>query len=104
MVDDKTRVLRELETVGQDKDAIKAQIAGIREDGGTNIDHPALSAELGARKAELARERKAAVVAVGNVGCMLQIARAISGAGIPTVVRHPVQLLAEAYRAAESAG
>lgn len=72
--------------------------------GSYNIDHPALSAELGARKAELARERKAAVVAVGNVGCMLQIARAISGAGIPTVVRHPVQLLAEAYRAAESAG
>lgn len=71
--------------------------------GSYNIDHPALSAELGSRKAELARERKAAVVAVGNVGCMLQIARAVAEAGIPTVVRHPVQLLAEAYRAADGA-
>jgi glycolate oxidase iron-sulfur subunit len=70
--------------------------------GSYNVDHPALSAELGDRKAELARERKAAVIAVGNVGCMLQIARAVAMAGLPSVVRHPVQLLAEAYRAADA--
>jgi glycolate oxidase iron-sulfur subunit len=70
--------------------------------GSYNLDHPVLSAELGDRKAELARERKAAVLAVGNVGCLLQIARSVAAAGLPTVVRHPVQLLAEAYRAADA--
>lgn len=71
--------------------------------GSYNLDQPALSAELGSRKAELARERKARIIAVGNVGCMLQIARAVATAGLPSVVRHPVQLLAEAYRAADAA-
>ncbi len=66
--------------------------------GSYNVDHPALSAELGKRKAGLVLERKATVVAVGNVGCMLQISRAVAEAGLPTIVRHPVELLAEAYR------
>jgi len=66
--------------------------------GSYNLDHPALSAELGRRKAGLVLERKATVVAVGNVGCMLQISRAVAEAGLPTIVRHPVELLAEAYR------
>lgn len=71
--------------------------------GSYNVDHPALSAELGSRKAELARERKASVIVVGNIGCMLQIAKAVAEAAIPTVVRHPVQLLAEAYRVVDTA-
>ena len=66
--------------------------------GSYNVDHPALSAELGARKAELALERKASLIAVGNVGCLLQISQAVALAGLPTEVKHPVQLLAEAYR------
>ncbi len=66
--------------------------------GSYNVDHPGLSGELGARKAELARERKATVVAVANVGCLLQISQAVALAGLPTDVKHPVQLLAEAYR------
>ena len=66
--------------------------------GSYNLDHPVISAELGARKAELAREGKAAVVAVGNIGCLLQISRALAMAGLDAEVRHPVQLLAEAYR------
>ncbi|MFN2427547.1 MAG: (Fe-S)-binding protein [Candidatus Binatia bacterium] len=66
--------------------------------GSYNLDHPAISAELGARKAELARQRKASIVAVGNIGCLLQISRALAIAGFPADVRHPVQLLAEAYR------
>jgi glycolate oxidase iron-sulfur subunit len=66
--------------------------------GSYNLDHPVLSAELGRRKASLVLERKATVVAVGNVGCMLQISRAVAEAGLPTIVRHPVELLAEAYR------
>jgi glycolate oxidase iron-sulfur subunit len=70
--------------------------------GSYNIDHPVLSAEIGARKAELARERKATVVAVANVGCMLQIGQAVALAGLPTLVKHPVQLLAEAYRRSDT--
>jgi glycolate oxidase iron-sulfur subunit len=66
--------------------------------GSYNVDHPVLSAELGRRKAALVLERKATVVAVGNVGCMLQISKSVAEAGLPTVVRHPVELLAEAYR------
>ena len=70
--------------------------------GSYNLDHPVLSGELGTRKAELARDRKAAVVAVGNVGCLLQISQAVARAGLPTEVRHPIQLLAEAYRRADA--
>ncbi len=66
--------------------------------GSYNLEHPAISAELGARKASLARDREAGVVAVGNVGCLLQIAQALELAGVRAQVRHPVQLLAEAYR------
>lgn len=71
--------------------------------GSYNVEHPAISAELGARKAELAREREAGVVAVGNVGCLLQIAQALELAGVRAEVRHPVQLLAEAYRRSDAA-
>lgn len=71
--------------------------------GSYNVDHPDLADELGRRKAELAGERQAAVVAVGNVGCLLQISRALALAGSTAVVRHPVQLLAEAYRLSDVA-
>lgn len=71
--------------------------------GSYNVDHPVLSAQLGSRKAELARERKASVVAVANVGCLLQISQAVATAGLTTEVRHPVQLLAQAYRLSDAA-
>jgi len=71
--------------------------------GSYNLDHPAISAELGARKAELARQRQAGMIAVGNVGCLLQISRSLALAGLPVEVRHPVQLLAEAYRRSDRA-
>ncbi len=71
--------------------------------GSYNVDHPELADELGRRKAELTGERQAAVVAVGNVGCLLQISRALALAGSTAVVRHPVQLLAEAYRLSDAA-
>jgi glycolate oxidase iron-sulfur subunit len=72
--------------------------------GSYNLDHPAISAELGARKAALARERKAVVVAVGNIGCLLQISRGLAMEGVEAAVRHPVQLLAEAYRRSDEDG
>jgi glycolate oxidase iron-sulfur subunit len=72
--------------------------------GSYNLDHPAISEELGARKATLARERGATMVAVGNVGCLLQISRSLALAGLEVPVRHPVELLAEAYRRSDTTG
>jgi glycolate oxidase iron-sulfur subunit len=64
-----------------------------------NLDHPKMADTLGARKAELARASGADTIAVGNVGCALQIARSLALAGVKAKVRHPVELLAEAYAA-----
>lgn len=72
--------------------------------GSYNLDQPAISAELGARKAELAQETGAALVAVGNVGCLLQISRSLALAGSEARVQHPVQLLAAAYRLSDAGG
>jgi glycolate oxidase iron-sulfur subunit len=40
----------------------------------------------------------ARVVATGNVGCILQIARKIKERGSPIEVVHPVELLDRSYR------
>ncbi len=66
--------------------------------GSYNLDHPHLAEQLGRRKASLAKEKSPTTVAVGNVGCMLQIERALALQGVSAAVRHPVQLLAAAYR------
>ncbi|HYC56401.1 MAG TPA: (Fe-S)-binding protein [Candidatus Binatia bacterium] len=69
--------------------------------GSYNLDQPELADALGRQKAHLARQRSADVVAVGNIGCMMQIGRHLALAGIPARVAHPIQLLAQAYRASE---
>jgi glycolate oxidase iron-sulfur subunit len=66
--------------------------------GSYNLDQPALADELGRRKAQLARQRAASVVAVANIGCMMQIGRHMALSGHAARVAHPIQLLAEAYR------
>ena len=66
--------------------------------GSYNLEHPAMASELGRRKAALAAQREADTIAVGNVGCVLQIERALALEGRKARVRHPVELLAEAYR------
>jgi glycolate oxidase iron-sulfur subunit len=65
--------------------------------GSYNLEHPHMANELGARKAQLAGMRGAKIVAVGNVGCMLQIERALALRGDRTPVVHPVEMLADAY-------
>ena len=45
----------------------------------------------------------AEVVATGNVGCILQIARKVKERGSPIRVAHPIDLLDRAYRAASDA-
>jgi glycolate oxidase iron-sulfur subunit len=53
-------------------------------------------------KAKLERLREAApqVVATGNPGCLMQLGAGLAAARIPARVRHPIELLDDAYRAA----
>ena len=71
--------------------------------GSYNLDKPTLARVLGRRKAELARELGVSAVAVGNVGCMLQLEQAFAAQGLRVPVLHPVELLAEAYARSEEA-
>jgi glycolate dehydrogenase iron-sulfur subunit len=63
-----------------------------------NLLEPEMAAELGRRKIERIRETGARVVAAGNPGCIMQIARQAAEAGLDLEVVHPVELLARALR------
>ncbi|RMF20168.1 MAG: (Fe-S)-binding protein [Deltaproteobacteria bacterium] len=66
--------------------------------GSYNLRHHRLALEIGRAKAALVRKCSADVLAVANVGCILQLERAAALEGIDVAVRHPVEILAEAYR------
>jgi glycolate oxidase iron-sulfur subunit len=66
-----------------------------------NIDQPQIAASLGKQKAERVIETDADVVAMGNIGCLTQIAAWIEKTGTPVRVRHTMQILRDAYSAAE---
>jgi len=66
--------------------------------GSYNVDNEDMGRELGRRKAELVRASGADVVTVGNIGCILQLERVLALEGLEVSVRHPVELLAAAYR------
>jgi len=61
---------------------------------------PEMSRAVLAAKLERLREAAPQVVATGNPGCLMQIGAGLAAAGIPAAVRHPVELLDAAYRAA----
>lgn len=63
-----------------------------------NLTHPEMAEQLGRRKANKIEATGAQVVAAGNVGCILQIARKIKERGSSIEVVHPVDLLDRAYR------
>ncbi len=63
-----------------------------------NLTQPEMSERLGRRKMEHLKETGAEVVATGNVGCILQIARQVKESGSPMTVVHPMDLLDMAYR------
>jgi glycolate oxidase iron-sulfur subunit len=67
-----------------------------------NLTQPEMSERLGQRKMDQIRATGASIVATGNVGCILQIARQIKQAGSPIEVVHPVDLLDQAYRGNQS--
>ncbi len=64
-----------------------------------NLTQPEMSERLGVRKMDHIEETGAEIVATGNVGCILQIARKVRERGRSIEVKHPVDLLDEAYGA-----
>jgi glycolate oxidase iron-sulfur subunit len=67
-----------------------------------NLTQPEMSERLGRRKLAKIAETGAPVVATGNVGCIMQIARVAREAGRPLEVVHPIDLLDRAYGPAPS--
>ncbi len=64
-----------------------------------NLTQPEMSERLGRRKMDRLKATGAEVVATGNVGCILQIARQIKDCGSAMTVVHPIDLLDKAYGA-----
>jgi glycolate oxidase iron-sulfur subunit len=71
-----------------------------------NLEHPAVAATLGARKAHAVLAADVDVVATGNAGCMNQmrthLARAAPERPVPVI--HTVELLDRAYQGAAESG
>ncbi len=65
--------------------------------GSYSLTEPAMARRLAERKAATIRETGANYVAAANPGCVLQIQAALRRAGLPIPVRHPIELLDEAY-------
>jgi len=63
-----------------------------------NLTQPDMSERLGRRKMDFIEATGAKIVATGNVGCILQIARKIKERGDAIEVVHPIDLLDRAYR------
>ncbi len=64
-----------------------------------SILQPGLAGPIGARKIAAIQRSGARIVATGNPGCLLQIRTGVAAAGLDVQVIHPVELLADAYRA-----
>ena len=62
-----------------------------------NLEKPEVANELGRKKAENLMSTRPDVVALGNIGCMTQIEKHLSGYPSPPRVLHTVQILARAY-------
>lgn len=63
-----------------------------------NMTHAETAAALGGRKADLASEGGFRQIAVANLGCILQIERALALSGSTGIrVAHPVEYLSDAY-------
>ncbi len=64
-----------------------------------NLTEPEMAERLLERKVRHIEETEAPVVAMGNPGCLIQIAGGLRRRGLSVRVVHPVELLAEAYEA-----
>jgi glycolate oxidase iron-sulfur subunit len=68
-----------------------------------NLTQPAMAELLLQRKLNHIQSTGAGIVATGNPGCLLQLSQGARRARIQLRLAHPVSLLAEAYRRADSA-
>lgn len=64
-----------------------------------NITNQEMATELLERKMNNIIATGASIIATGNPGCMMQIAMGIRERGLKMAVKHPIELLDEAYRA-----
>jgi glycolate oxidase iron-sulfur subunit len=62
-----------------------------------NVEHPELSQEILARKMACLTQTGAETVVTGNPGCMLQLEAGLKAEGVSMRVRHPIELVAQAY-------
>lgn len=81
-----------VELVAHDDAAACCGAAGIY-----NLTHREMSEAVLARKLEALAAADPDVIATGNPGCLMQIARGAAERGLRARVAHPVELLAEAY-------
>jgi glycolate oxidase iron-sulfur subunit len=63
-----------------------------------NIEQPTTAAALGVRKATGIASVRPDVVALGNIGCMMQIRAHLGGIGAAIPVMHTIEILDRAYR------
>jgi glycolate oxidase iron-sulfur subunit len=87
-----------VELVPHDDAAACCGAAGIY-----NLTHREMSDAVLARKLDALEAADPDVVASGNPGCLMQIARGAAERGLRARVVHPVELLAEAYAKSPSA-
>lgn len=71
-----------------------------------NVEHPELSTEILDSKMSYVKAacqgQGATTLATGNPGCHLQLEKGIQANQLPMRVRHPISILAEAYRAPQN--
>ena len=63
-----------------------------------NIDQPEIAAQLGKRKIDNVVASQCDIVALGNIGCQIQIEQHLSKAGKAIPVLHTIQILDRVYR------
>lgn len=67
-----------------------------------NVEHPELANDILAMKMKnietVFKEEKIDTLVTGNPGCLLQLEKGCKDAGIHLTLKHPVELLAQAYR------
>ena len=62
-----------------------------------NLTQPVMAKRLLERKIEFIRETGASVIAAGNPGCIAWIQQGLKSAGLDVAIRHPIDILDEAY-------
>jgi glycolate oxidase iron-sulfur subunit len=62
-----------------------------------NVEHPEMSGDILDRKMGHLANTQAEIVVTGNPGCLLQLETGVRQTGLSMEVRHPIELLAEAY-------